>query len=63
MLGYLGYLNNRGRTTREAVRMSVVEGGVDAVEEAVPEWDDIVRSRQGGGKGTNHAQDRSWLLV
>ena len=33
--------------------MSVVEGGVDAVEEAVPGWGDIVRSRQGGGKGTN----------
>ena len=33
--------------------MSVVEGGVDVAEEVVPGWGDIVRSRQGGGKGTN----------
>ena len=33
--------------------MSVVEGGVKVVKEAVPGWGDIVRSRQGGGKGTN----------
>ena len=31
--------------------MSVVEGGVDVVEEAVPGWGEIVT--RGGEKGTN----------
>ena len=59
-VGLFGIFEPERKDDGGAVRMSVVEGGVDVVEEAVPGWGELVR--RAGEKGTNR-MSRAFLAA